>query len=126
MDKVKKPFYKKWWSWLILIILVIGFVTYMSQPATEEYKADAQTFGWLDFAEGKVSGATKVKISGEVSNAGEETLILTDADGIYYVKNEDATKTKLTDGDRVEVYGVYVGDDSETGFPQIVAKLIEK
>ena len=27
MEKVKKPFYKKWWVWLIVVIFVIAIAT---------------------------------------------------------------------------------------------------
>lgn len=125
MDKAKKPFYKKWWVWLIVIV-VVAFVYIMSQPATEEYKKDAQVYSYLDYADGKVSGSTKVELKGKVSNVDNETMIVTDSDGLYYVKNEDVNKTKLEEDSNVTIYGVYVGDDSETGYPKIVAKLIEK
>lgn len=125
MDKEKKPFYKKWWIWLIAIIVII-FVFVMSQPATEEYKTDAIDVTWMQLADDEISGSTKVKVSGKVSNTGNETLILTDQDGVYYLKNEDASKTKLSENIKIEVWGVYSGKDSETGLPKIIAKLIEK
>lgn len=48
--KVKKPFYKKWWVWLIAIIIIIGFATgggdeekvadKKSEPASGQVKED--------------------------------------------------------------------------------------
>lgn len=123
-QKTRKPFYRKWWAWLIASVVVL-FIFVMSQPATEEYKADASAHSFSDYVDGHVSGSTKVEVTGSVSNTGNETLILEDDEGIYYIKNEDATNTKLNEGDTVKIWGVYVGNDAETGFPKIVAKLIE-
>lgn len=34
--KVKKPFYKKWWTWLLAVLLVVGMFGESEEPATEQ------------------------------------------------------------------------------------------
>ena len=46
-NKIKKPFYKKWWFWLIIAILVIGFIggqtSDTSEPAADTSFSSSET-----------------------------------------------------------------------------------
>lgn len=124
-SKDKKPFYKKIWVW-ILVVLILSVVYWGNQPATENYKSDARKITWLELVDNKVSGMEKVTFNGEVSETSEDgkVLLVVDNDGIYYVKNIEKSNIKVND--KISIWGVYVGDEKTTGFPIIEAKVIEK
>lgn len=107
------------------LILIIFLFIWGSSPATEEYKKDVSEYDWIEYVDGEVSGGTKVKIVGEVSEISEETEMLADKDGIYFFKNDDINKSKYDIADSITIYGQYIGNDDNTGFPKIIAKLIE-
>lgn len=53
-EKIKKPFYKKWWVWLLAIIIVIAIANSgEEESATEANKADTETAKSTDKAEAK-------------------------------------------------------------------------
>lgn len=125
--KEKQPFCKKKWVWILAIVLILVILLFIwgSQPAYEEYKTDARNVTWLELVDGEVSGTEKVTFSGSISKESSgNTLIVFDDDGVYYVKNNDEFDVEI--GDNITVWGVYVGDESNTGFPIIDAKVIEK
>lgn len=96
-----------------------------SEPAYDDYKTDAKSVTWIELVDGEISGMEKVTFSGNVSKEStDETLIVSDNQGVYYVKNNDDFDIEI--GDDVTIWGVYVGDESNTGFPMIDAKVIEK
>src|SRR5690625_980837 len=64
MEKVKKPFYKKWWVWLIVIVIVIGIIGSNSDDDGEQEEAEDET---------EVSEQEETDNTDEVEEVNEET-----------------------------------------------------
>ena len=115
---------------LIGLIVAMLFLTSCgpSESSIEEYKSDATKITWIELADGDISGSTKVTfdgIAGESSEDGE-TLVVSDSDGVYYVRVPDDLEFEIEEGDEIIIWGTYVGDDKKTGFPKIDTKIIEQ
>lgn len=111
---------------LVGIIGLFLLISWFNSPAIGTYKKESAEYTWDEFYEGEVDGGIVVKITGEIDKAHSETMtLLDDEGGIYFIKDEDETGASFEDGDIVTVYGPYVGDDSKTGFPKIIARVIE-
>jgi hypothetical protein len=117
---------------LVGIGVIISLISFLMSPDLEGYKKDAKEYSFEEYVDDKVSGSTKVKLTGTVTYDDveevmyEDTFILEDNDGLYYVRNEDEAGTKFKNGDDVTVYGAFVGKEAKDGFPKIIAKVIEK
>lgn len=100
-EKVKKPFYKKWWVWLIAIIIV--FAATNGEDATEPAKetaADAQGSGNNDKQEKPKEDKKHVAGIGEAATVADVSFTIN--------KVEETKEIKQEYGDPVTTDGKFV------------------
>ncbi len=88
----KKPFYKKWWVWLIIALIIFYFIGISTEPDNEVAEL-SQTDGTEDF--------TETFVESEVT-AEPETLIEETTEEIYAV-GDTLVFTDYSTGDEFEV-----------------------
>lgn len=102
MDAVaKKPFYKKWWVWVIAVIVVIGIGSQGSKMKSGSSRSDVEinTRGGLYMAS-NVNAAFKFKSNGEVTWVGSFNGIDMANTGKYRI-NEETKEVVLSDWNKV-------------------------
>ncbi|MDY0404223.1 DUF4352 domain-containing protein [Virgibacillus sp. 179-BFC.A HS] len=100
-EKIKKPFYKKWWVWLIVIIIIIGYGTSASDDEKDAADGDASAEHTEKTTDKAKTDHKKEKAEKKAYNIGDKVKVgkLT-----YTVKIEETNKLsnilgeKTTDG----------------------------
>lgn len=85
-DTVKKPFYKKWWFWLIVVIVVIGAIG--SQGSDKK----------ADTSDNSSTPATEqsTEVSSEATESTPETESVAHREGMYGVSDKDIDSIDAT------------------------------
>ena len=67
VENVKKPFYKKWWVWLVVGVVVVGIASQSGKKdsATGEATAQSSTSGSSSTASEKPKEASTIKVTAQ-------------------------------------------------------------
>lgn len=115
-EKVKKPIYKKWWFWVIIVVLVFGVFGSLGggsdeeataeEATTEETTAEADV---ITLTAGEMGDYGKEIVMNEGTDMEENLIVYYVPAGEYTVKNVGEFRTQ------VSVYEGFARDES-TGY----------